>query len=81
MCVLTIHAQLKSTVCKINPLSPSINPSSPPVFQKHYTDCNFSLTGHQIVIVTAGAGIFEVSVCTSYITTLTPPHPHRLITS
>lgn len=31
------------------------------VFDKDYIDCNFTLTGQQIVIVTAGVGVFEVS--------------------
>ncbi len=46
----------------------------PVVFQKHYMDCSFSMTGHQVIIVTAGAGIFEVStpLHTPTPTSLTP---------
>jgi len=30
------------------------------VFEKHYIDCNFLMTGQQVVIVTAGTGAFQV---------------------
>ena len=32
------------------------------VFERHYIDCNFLMTGQQVVIVTPGAGVFEVSI-------------------
>lgn len=35
------------------------------VFAKYYVDCNFLMTGQQVVIVTAGSGAFQVAT-----------HPH-----
>ena len=31
------------------------------VFANHYVDCNFLMTGQQVVIVTAGSGAFQVA--------------------
>ena len=31
------------------------------VFEKHYIDCNFLMTGQQVVMLTAGSGAFQVT--------------------
>ena len=40
-----------------HPPPPSLSPS---VYEKSYQNCNFQLTGKQIVILTPGVGVFEV---------------------